>query len=131
VNECNNGFVTNVGAPCPFPAGSGLNTQFNGGRIVEIGNPNVTGDYASDSSEFVNDVTSGNGQVWVQYGQIDNSGDYGMLVNLYQTLNNSDNSVSYLVDNGNGGQLELGIIPDPYHNQDAFNWTEYFHIPGT
>ena len=126
---CNAGFVTDVGTPCPFKAGSGLNTIYKGGRIVEIGNPNVSGDYAADGNEEVKDVTSGNGQIWVQVGQIDNSSDYGMLANLYWTNQDQGGDVHFLTDDGSGGQLN--VIPSPNGPAASLNWTEYFHIPGT
>jgi hypothetical protein len=85
--ECDNGYVSeggpNEGPPCPFPVGSKLNEAFDKGRIVKLSNPNFpTLFYAADASGFVSLRSSGDGELWVQYGGI-NADTYGELANVY------------------------------------------------
>jgi hypothetical protein len=109
--ECNDGLVTEGPDPCPFSSGTGLNTLFNGSRIVELTNPTYSANYAATSSGGIDLKASGDGQIWVQVGPI-NSSSYGNLVNVYYS--DAQGGEAYVAcDTGNsGGDLFMMISTD-------------------
>lgn len=98
------GKVTNT---CPFTEGLGLNKFFNGDSIVSITNRANGMTYRSDSQalKVVEVSGGGNGQVWVQAGDLTGSHPGAFLVNVYAS--DKLGAAVEACTTGSGGQLFL------------------------
>jgi hypothetical protein len=72
-----------VTSNCPFTLGLGDNNLFLGDSLVTITNLHAGDPYAYNPDNFIYEVESGNGQVYVQLG--DEVNGFAYLINVYAT----------------------------------------------
>jgi len=93
-----------VTSTCPFTVGLGDNNLFIGDSIVDIHNLHTGDAYAYNPDNLIYEVGSGNGQVYVQVGNMVNG--FAYLVNVYATdLTNTYQDPVYICTNGSGNAL--------------------------
>jgi hypothetical protein len=115
------------GAPCPFADGSGLNTHFDGKSIVQLLNHQNGMNYAASGSGPANwgviEENGGNGQLWVQVGDLTLGEAGASFVNVYAS--DREGTPAIICADGNGNQLEAvfytGTLPVPGMGS-ACNW---------
>jgi hypothetical protein len=114
------GTVTNT---CPFTEGLGLNKLFNGASIVSITNRANGMTYRSDSQalKVVEVSGGGNGQVWVQVGDMTGSNPGAFLVNVYAS--DKLGVAEIACTTGSGGQLFLEQQNSA--SEPACQWQEF------
>jgi hypothetical protein len=110
VIELNNCGGTVTASPaCPFPSGSGLNSKYKGDTIVGI-TDNATSmaflsNQANEEGGLMTEALTGNGQVWVQVGDLVGSNANAEFINVYQSTGFGGNAVAQIAcDNGVSGQ---------------------------
>jgi hypothetical protein len=93
-----------VTSNCPFTTGLGDNSLFLGKSLITITNLHSADHYAYNPGNLIYEVESGNGQVYVQVGDLING--FAYLVNVYATdLTGVYQEPVYICTNGNGSAL--------------------------
>jgi hypothetical protein len=109
-----------VTSNCPFALGLGDNNLFLGKSLITITNLHSADHYAYNPDNFIYEVGSGNGQVYVQVGDMING--FAYLVNVYATdLQGQYQDPVYICTNGSLALLgETGN-----HTSTDCGWTKH------
>jgi hypothetical protein len=113
---CNNGLVSNI---CPFPVGSGLNTQFDGDEIFQMDSDVSNACIGTDSNEMANlgacPPVNGSGKgsnIWVLATSTCGASAY-YFENVYWSGQHGNGVASSLISGGSIGAQAYVLGDDP------------------